>query len=87
MKVVLIVLSVVVALYLLLCGALYFKQEKLLFAPTHLPAGYQFRFPGPFEERWTTAADGTQLHGLLFKAPDSKGLIFYLHGNGGALDS
>jgi uncharacterized protein len=87
MKVVLIVLGVVAALYVLLCGVLYFKQEKLLFAPTRLPAGYQFHFLGQFEEQWTTAADGTRLHGLLFKTPNAKGLIFYLHGNGGALDS
>ncbi|GAA4051104.1 alpha/beta fold hydrolase [Hymenobacter glaciei] len=87
LKAVLIILSVVAVVYVLLCGVLYFKQEKLLFAPTHLPAEYQFRFPGRFEERWTTAADGARLHGLLFKAPDSKGLVFYLHGNGGALDS
>lgn len=87
MKVVLIGLGVVAALYVLLCGVLYFKQEKLLFAPTHLAASYQFHFPGQFEERWTTAADGTRLHGLLFHASDAKGLIFYLHGNGGALDS
>lgn len=87
MKVVLIVVGVVAALYVLLCGVLYFKQEKLLFGPVMLPAGYRFHFPGQFEERWTIAADGTRLHGLLFKVPDSKGLIFYLHGNGGALDS
>lgn len=87
MKVVLIVVGVVAALYVLLCGVLYFKQEKLLFGPVHLPASYQFRFPGQFEERWTTAADGTRLLGLLFKAPESKGLLFYLHGNGGALNS
>jgi pimeloyl-ACP methyl ester carboxylesterase len=87
MKVVLIVMGVVAALYVLLCGVLYFKQERLLFAPTHLPVGYQFHFPGQFEERWTTAADGIRLHGLLFKTPNSKGLVFYLHGNGGALNS
>ena len=87
MKVVLIVVGVVAALYGLLCGVLYFKQEKLLFAPTRLPAGYQFHFPGQFEEQSMKAADGTRLHGLLFKAPNAKGLIFYLHGNGGALDS
>ncbi|MET4075656.1 alpha/beta fold hydrolase [Hymenobacter sp. UYCo722] len=87
MKVVLSVVGVVAELYVLLCGVLYFEQEKLLFAPTQLPASYRFHFPGQFEERWATAADGTRLHGLLFKAPGSKGLIFYLHGNGGALDS
>jgi hypothetical protein len=66
---------------------LYFKQESLLFYPNRLRADYQFRFPGRFEERWVTVADGTRLHGLLFKAPAPKGLIFYLHGNGGAVDS
>jgi len=87
MKAVLIIVSVLAALYVLLCVVLYFKQEKLLFAPTHLPANYQFHFSNQFEERWTTAGDGTRLHGLLFRAPHSKGLLFYLHGNGGALDS
>ena len=69
MKVILVILGVLAGRYLLLCGVLYFKQEKLLFGPTVLPAGYRFRLPGQFEERWTTAADGTLLHGLLFKAP------------------
>ncbi|HEX8330784.1 MAG TPA: alpha/beta fold hydrolase [Hymenobacter sp.] len=86
-KVVLIVLGVVAALYVALCCVLYFKQESLLFFPTRLRADHQFRFPGNFEERWIPTADGTRLHGLLFHAPDSKGLVFYLHGNGGAVDS
>ncbi|HEX8505188.1 MAG TPA: alpha/beta fold hydrolase [Hymenobacter sp.] len=87
MKVVLIVLGVVAALYVALCCVLYFKQESLLFFPTRLRADHRFRFPGNFEERWITVADGTRLHGLLFRAPNSKGLVFYLHGNGGAVDS
>lgn len=87
MKVIGIIVGILAGLYVLLCAGLYFKQESLLFAPTRLPAGYQFHFPGPVEERWITASDGTRLHGLLFKAPASKGLIFYLHGNGGALDT
>jgi pimeloyl-ACP methyl ester carboxylesterase len=87
MKVVLIVLGVAAALYVALCCVLYFKQESLLFFPNRLRADYQFNFPGNFEERWVTTADSTRLHGLLFHAPESKGLIFYLHGNGGAVDS
>jgi pimeloyl-ACP methyl ester carboxylesterase len=66
---------------------LYFQQERLLFFPTRLPANYRFSFAQRFEERWITAPDGTRLHGLLFPADSAKGLIFYLHGNGGALDS
>lgn len=84
-KIVLIVVGVVAALYVGLCAVLYFKQESLLFLPGRLRADYQFNFPGRFEERWFKMADGTRLHGLLFHAPDSKGLVFYLHGNGGDL--
>jgi alpha-beta hydrolase superfamily lysophospholipase len=87
MKTITVILGVLAALYVLLCIIVYFKQESLLFFPTKLPADYRFRFPGQFEEQWTTASDGTKLHGLLFKAPASKGLVFYLHGNGGALNS
>ena len=87
MKILAIILGVMFGLYAVLCGVLYLKQESLLFFPYRLPAGYRFQFPGRFEERWTTTADGTRLHGLLFKAPDSKGLVFYLHGNGGALNT
>lgn len=78
--------GIAVALYAAACGVLYFKQESLLFVPTRLPADYRFHFPDTFEERWLTAADGARLHGLLFKAPAAKGLVFYLHGNAGALD-
>jgi pimeloyl-ACP methyl ester carboxylesterase len=88
MKNVFVILFIVgFVLYVGLCTVLYFKQESLLFYPNRLRADYQFRFPGRFEERWVTVADGTRLHGVLFKAPASKGLIFYLHGNGGAVDS
>ncbi|MCB2378481.1 alpha/beta hydrolase [Hymenobacter sp. BT635] len=72
--------------YLAVCVLLYFKQERLLFFPDKLPADYRFSFTQPFEERWITAPDGTRLHGLLFPADSAKGLVFYLHGNGGALD-
>ncbi|OON66979.1 alpha/beta hydrolase [Hymenobacter sp. CRA2] len=88
MKFLAILLAIAAALYVLVCLLLYFQQERLLFFPDKLPADYRFRFPGRFEERWVRAADGTRLHGLLFQADEPrKGLIFYLHGNGGALDS
>lgn len=88
MKVLFWILGVGAALYVAVCVLLYFQQERLLFFPAKLPAAYRFRFSNRFEERWIPTADGTRLHGLLFPADSaSKGLIFYLHGNGGALDS
>ncbi|HLK96353.1 MAG TPA: alpha/beta fold hydrolase [Hymenobacter sp.] len=88
MKVVLVILGFACFVYVAVCVLLYFQQERLLFFPTKLAANHRFSFPGRFEERWTLASDGTRLHSLLFSADStSQGLIFYLHGNAGALDS
>jgi pimeloyl-ACP methyl ester carboxylesterase len=72
-------------LYIVGCGFLYFKQESLLFYPERLPATYQFHFSGDYREYPITVADGTQLSGLLFTVKAPKGLVFFLHGNGGSL--
>ncbi|AYA36137.1 alpha/beta fold hydrolase [Hymenobacter oligotrophus] len=87
MKALLITLSVAAGLYALVCLLLYFGQERMLFFPDKLPANFRFPFRSRFEERWVTAPDGVRLHGLLFRAAAPKGLVFYLHGNGGALDN
>jgi pimeloyl-ACP methyl ester carboxylesterase len=87
MKFLFVVFSLVFVLYVAVCVLLYFQQERLLFFPTKLAANYRFSFPGRFEERWIPTSDGTRLHGLLFRADSNQGLIFYLHGNAGALDS
>lgn len=78
-------LAIVLVLYVVGCGFLYFKQESLLFYPEKLPAGYRFNFPQAHTEFPITAADGTQLSGLLFKAQAARGLVFFLHGNAGSL--
>jgi uncharacterized protein len=65
-------------------GALYFNQERLIFPATTLPADYQFRFDQRFEEI-KVAVPGGALDALLFRQPDPRGLVFYLHGNGGDL--
>ena len=59
----------------------------MIFFPETLPADYTFRFDREAEEIVIPAPDGTQLHGLLFKAAESKGLVFYLHGNAGSVAS
>lgn len=80
-------LKVFIALYLILCVILYFNQEKLIFFPEQLEKNYEFKFGQNFEELNFKTTDNTSLNGLLFKADNSKGLIFYLHGNAGSLSS
>lgn len=85
------ILKVLLALYIILCGFLFFLQEKLIFFPQKLEKAYKFnfaqKFDQEFEELYIKASDDILLNGLLFKADTSKGLIFYLHGNAGSLSS
>jgi pimeloyl-ACP methyl ester carboxylesterase len=78
---------IIAIVYFLICALLYVFQENLIFYPQKLAKDYRFGFSQPFEELHITTSDKTRLHGLLFKADSSKGVVFYLHGNAGALDS
>ena len=80
-------LLVITSLYLILCASLFFFQEKLLFHPEKLDKDYTFTFDQKFEEINIETSPDIYLNGLLFKAENSKGLIFYLHGNAGSLKS
>jgi pimeloyl-ACP methyl ester carboxylesterase len=85
MKSILIIALFASVVYILLCSLAYFFQEKLIFFPEKLDEDYKFVFPQDFEEIVIRTDDYENLHGLLFKSKDSKGLIFYLHGNAGSL--
>jgi alpha-beta hydrolase superfamily lysophospholipase len=63
------------------------KQEKMLFYPEKLPIDHKFTFNSDFEEYYFPVDNKTTLNGLLFHADSSKGLVFYLHGNAGSIDS
>lgn len=83
-----VVLALVVSgIYILICTLLYVNQESILFFPQRLPKEHTFQFNWPHEEKNIPMKDGTVLNGLLFKADSSKGVILYLHGNAGSLDS
>jgi pimeloyl-ACP methyl ester carboxylesterase len=86
-KLVLKMVIVLSSLYLIVCVLLFFIQEKLIFFPEKLNKDFKFNFDQPFEELRIKMNDNKLLDGILFKANDSKGLIFYLHGNGGSLRS
>jgi len=74
-------------IYLAVCTFLYFKQDKIIFPGSRLPTGYRFEFQTPFHEYTIKTANGNTLSACLFTSSKSKGLIFYLHGNGGDLQS
>jgi len=71
---------------LLIWMGLYFFQEKLIFKPTKLEPSYSYSFDQAFEDLRIPVADDLSLHGLLFKADSSKGVVLYFHGNTGKLD-
>ncbi len=73
-------------LYLLYVSYIYSNQEEMVFRASKLSENHQFTFSQEFEEMIIPSFDGTKLHGLLFKTPQPKGLIFYLHGNAGTVD-
>ena len=80
-------LSLILVLYISTCAFLYFQQETILFHPTKLSSDFQYDFDVDFEEKVIVVEDGTKLSGVLFKTENPKGLVFYLHGNGGAVTS
>lgn len=87
MGVIKIIIGVIGLLGILLFGLLYFFQEKLMFFPQKLEQNYQYYFGQDFKELMIKTADDKLINALLFEADSSKGVIFYLHGNAGSLES
>ncbi|MCV2483826.1 alpha/beta fold hydrolase [Flavobacterium sp. SH_e] len=76
-----------IVLYVLIISYVYFNQIGLVFHSSKLPKDFKFDYKQKFEEVNITSFDGSILNGLLFKAENSKGLVFYLHGNAGTLET
>jgi pimeloyl-ACP methyl ester carboxylesterase len=70
--------------YLTAMAALYTFQDRLIFPAEPLPKNYQFTFDMPFTEI-NLPVDGAVLNALHFKQKNSRGVIFFLHGNTGNL--
>lgn len=72
------------ALYAGALAWLWMRQEKLLFAPTVLPADQPLAQAGDIHE---VAIDvpGARLSALHLRLPQPKGVVFFLHGNAGSL--
>lgn len=66
---------------------LYFAQERLIFPATKLPADHVFRFDQQRFAEVRIPVPGATLHALHFTQPQPRGLVFFLHGNAGNLQT
>ena len=60
-------------------------QERMVFHAEPIAQDFEYKFDYPFEEVFIPVDDEVKINGLLFKSDNSKGLVFYLHGNSGTL--
>ena len=74
------------ALYGAAMGWLWLEQEKLLFFPTILPA-QQVLAQEPDVREFGVDVPGARLSVLQLQLPSPKGVVFFLHGNGGSLSN
>jgi len=81
------IVSIITTLFIGIILIFYFNQEKILFYPQKLTTDHTFNYNETFDEIFITTKDKIKLHGLLFKADSSRGLVFYLHGNAGSLNT
>ena len=79
------VLLVTFLLFVFITSGIYFFQEKLIFFPEVVSPTYQYQFDHDFEEVNYQVAEGITINALHFKAEESKGIVFYSHGNAGSL--
>src|SRR5258705_13034069 len=79
------VAAIAFAAYAAVLVWIYLRQESLLFYPVPLPPEYGFALPDVHEVR--IDVDGATLSALHLRLPDSKGVVFFLHGNAGNLAS
>ena len=87
MSILLKIFLILLAVYIIICLLMFIFQEKFIFFPEKLSNEHKFVFGQEFEEMTITSKDQKSLHGILFRSDTSKGLVFYLHGNAGSLQT
>ncbi|MFN6994076.1 MAG: alpha/beta hydrolase [Aquincola tertiaricarbonis] len=78
-------LVVALAAYALMLGALWWKQETLIFHPVPLAADHRFDLPADVHEVFIDVP-GARLNALHLRRPGASGVVFFLHGNAGNLE-
>ncbi|MDB5873812.1 MAG: hypothetical protein JWQ07_3254, partial [Ramlibacter sp.] len=78
------VIAAVGAVYTAAIGWLWFRQERLLFEPTPLPADHVLSNDADVHEL-TIDVPGAQLSAAHLRLSAPRGVVFFLHGNSGNL--
>jgi len=81
------IIGICAVLYLGVCLFFYFDQEHLIFPGRKVANDYHYDFSIPFKQYHIKTAYNDTVDGYLFKVPNPKGIIFYLHGNGDNVES
>ncbi len=74
------------ALYGAVVALLWWRQEALLFHPQVLAQDHRFDVPADTHDAWVDVP-GARLHALHLRLPQPRGVVFFLHGNAGSLQS
>ena len=69
------------AIYVAVCLVMMACETRLVYAPPPLVPDFETRVVDA-EDAMLASADGTKLHGLLFRAAGSAEAVLYCHGNG-----
>lgn len=78
---------ITLALWCIAIGIIWSQQEKLLFHPE--PIADNFKFDLAYTSEVFIDVDGAKLHALYLHQPEeqSKGIVLFLHGNAGSLET
>lgn len=77
------ILIIIPTLFVGVALTLYLLQDYMIFLGERLPETHKYNFNLPHEEFDLVNKNGVKINCLLFKAPNSKGLVYYHHGNAG----
>ena len=67
--------------YLVLIVLVYFIQDRFIFKPEKLDAGFRYEYDAPFKELFFDVEQGVSINGLHFTVDKPLGLVLYFHGN------
>jgi len=76
-----------ILLFIVLIAYLALNQDRMIFFPEKLADDFHFPFSFPFDELDIETHPGVHINAILARSKESRGLVFYNHGNAGNLES